>query len=157
MPFEIERKYLVKKDLWSTLAKPQGEYYRQGYIVNEKAKTVRVRATENKGFITIKGKTDNPAIKPEYEYQIPKSEAIELLKGFTENNIEKTRYKIDYEGKTWEIDVFHGDNQGLIIAEIELNSIEEWYKIPDWIDYEVTHEDQYFNANLSKNPFKNWI
>ncbi len=157
MPFEIERKYLVKKDLWSTLAKPQGEYYRQGYIVNEKAKTVRVRATENKGFLTIKGKTDNPAIKPEYEYQIPKSEAIELLKGFTENNIEKTRYKVNYEGKTWEIDVFHGDNQGLIVAEIELHSIEEWYKIPDWIDYEVTHEDQYFNANLSKNPFKNWI
>lgn len=156
MPFEIERKYLVKHDLWEALAKPQGEYYRQGYIVNEIAKTVRVRATENHGFITIKGKTDNPAIKPEFEYEIPKSEAIELLDGFTKNNIEKTRYKIDYQGKIWEIDIFYGDNEGLIVAEIELNSIEESFQIPTWIDREVTHEDKYFNANLSKNPFKNW-
>lgn len=156
MPFEIERKYLVKHALWNALAKPKGEYYRQGYIVNEKVKTVRVRATENHGFITIKGKTDNPAIKPEYEYQIPKSEAVELLDGFTENNIEKIRYKINFEGKTWEIDVFHGDNEGLIVAEIELNSIEESYQTPIWIDREVTHEDKYFNASLSKNPFKNW-
>jgi adenylate cyclase len=156
MPFEIERKYLVKHDLWNALLKPKGEYYRQGYIVNEISKTVRVRATENHGFITIKGKTDNPAIKPEYEYQIPKSEAIELLNSFTGNNIEKTRYKIDYEGKLWEIDVFQGDNEALIVAEIELNSIEELYQIPEWIDCEVTHDDRYFNANLSKNPFKNW-
>ena len=156
MPFEIERKYLVKHNLWNALAKPKGEYYRQGYIVNEMTKTVRVRATENDGFITIKGKTDNPAIKPEYEYQIPIEEAVELLDGFTENNIEKTRFKIDFEGKLWGIDVFQGDNVGLIVAEIELNSLEESYKIPDWIDCEVTHEDKYFNANLSKNPFKNW-
>jgi adenylate cyclase len=156
MPFEIERKYLVKYDLWNALAKTKGEYYRQGYIVNEITKTVRVRATENHGFITIKGKTDNPAIKPEYEYQIPKSEAMELLDSFTKNNIEKIRYKIDYHGHVWEVDVFHGDNEGLIVAEIELNSLEELYKIPDWIDREVTHEDKYFNANLSKNPFKNW-
>jgi adenylate cyclase len=156
MPIEIERKYLVKHELWNALVKPKGEYYRQGYVVNEISKTVRVRATENQGFITIKGKTDDPAIKPEYEYQIPKAEAIELLDGFTEKNIEKTRYKIDYEGKLWEIDVFQGDNEGLIVAEIELNSIEELYQIPEWIDYEVTHDDRYFNANLSKNPFKNW-
>ena len=156
MPFEIERKYLVDHNLWNALEKPKGEYYRQGYIVNEIAKTVRVRATENHGFITIKGKTDNPAIKPEYEYEISIAEAIELLNGFTENNIEKTRYKIDYQGKTWEIDIFHGDNEGLIVAEIELNSIGESFQIPAWIDCEVTHESKYFNANLSKNPFKNW-
>jgi CYTH domain-containing protein len=156
MPFEIERKYLVKHDLWNALAKPKGEYYRQGYIVNEISKTVRVRAIENHGFITIKGKTDDPAIKPEYEYQIPKSEAIELLDGFTGNNIEKFRYKIDYQGYIWEIDVFFGDNEGLIVAEIELKSIDTKYEIPDWIDREVTHEDKYFNAKLSKNPFKNW-
>lgn len=156
MPFEIERKYLVKHDLWEALEKPRGEHYRQGYIVNEIAKTVRVRATENHGFITIKGKTDNPAIKPEFEYEIPITEAIQLLDGFTKNNIEKTRYKIDYQGKIWEIDIFYGDNEGLIVAEIELNSMEESFQIPTWIDREVTHEDRYFNANLSKNPFKNW-
>lgn len=156
MPIEIERKYLVKYNLWDALAKPKGEYYRQGYIVNEMFKTVRVRATENQGFITIKGKTDNPAVKPEYEYQIPKSEAIELLDGFTENNIEKIRYKIEYQGKIWEIDLFYGDNEGLIVAEIELDSMEESYQIPEWVDREVTHESKYFNSNLSKNPFKNW-
>ena len=156
MPIEIERKYLVKYNLWDALVKPKGEYYRQGYIVNELSKTVRVRATENHGFITIKGKTDNPAIKPEYEYQIPKSEAIELLDGFTENNIEKIRYKIEYQGKIWEIDLFYGDNEGLIVAEIELDSMEESYQTPAWIDREVTHESKYFNSNLSKNPFKNW-
>ena len=156
MPIEIERKYLVKYNLWDALAKPKGEYYRQGYVVNEMSKTVRVRATENQGFITIKGKTDNPAVKPEYEYQIPKAEAIELLDGFTENNIEKIRYKIEYQGKIWEIDLFYGDNEGLIVAEIELNSMEESYQIPEWIDREVTHESKYFNSNLSKNPFKNW-
>ena len=156
MPIEIERKYLVKYNLWDALAKPKGEYYRQGYVVNEMSKTVRVRATENQGFITIKGKTDNPAVKPEYEYQIPKAEAIELLDGFTENNIEKIRYKIEYQGKIWEIDLFYGDNEGLIVAEIELNSMEEPYQIPEWIDHEVTHESKYFNSNLSKNPFKNW-
>lgn len=156
MPFEIERKYLVKHNFWEALLKPEGEYYRQGYIVNEKSKTVRVRVTENHGFITIKGKTDNPVIKPEYEYRIPKSEALELLNGFTTNNVEKIRFKIDYEGKIWEIDVFQGDNEGLIVAEIELNSIEESFILPDWIDREVTHEDKYFNASLSKNSFKNW-
>jgi CYTH domain-containing protein len=156
MPFEIEKKYLVKHDLWEALSKPQGEYYRQGYIVNEISKTVRVRATETHGFITIKGKTENPAIKPEYEYEIPLKEAVELLNDFTKNNIEKTRYKIDYQGKIWEIDIFYGDNEGLIVAEIELNSIEESYQIPVWIDREVTHDDRYFNANLSKNPYKNW-
>ena len=153
---EIERKYLVKHDLWEMLTKPVGEYYRQGYIVNEKAKTVRVRATENHGFITIKGQTDNPAVKPEYEYQIPKVEAIELLDGFTENNVEKYRYKIDFEGKTWEIDVFLGANKGLIVAEIELNSVDENYEIPEWIDREVTHEAKYFNANLVEFPFLMW-
>jgi adenylate cyclase len=75
---------------------------------------------------------------------------------FTKNNIEKHRYKIDFEGKTWEIDVFHGANEGLIVAEIELNSIDEDYKIPAWIDREVTHEDKYFNAKLVEFPFKNW-
>lgn len=156
MPLEIEKKYLVKHDLWNALTKPKGEYYRQGYIISDVKKTVRVRATENNGYITIKGKTDNPAIKPEYEYQIPKAEAVELLDGFTENNIEKTRYKIDFEGKTWEIDVFYGANEGLIVAEIELLDIDEAYQIPEWIDQEVTHEDKYFNASLSKFPFKDW-
>jgi adenylate cyclase len=153
---EIERKYLVKHDLWNVLEKPAGEYYRQGYIVNEKDKTVRVRATENEGFITIKGRTNDPAVKPEYEYKIPKAEAIELLERFTKNNIEKHRYKIDFQGKMWEIDVFHGANEGLIVAEIELNSIDESYEIPAWIDREVTHEDKYFNARLVEFPFSMW-
>ena len=156
MNIEIERKYLVKHDLWEKLIKPNAEYYRQGYILNEKEKTVRVRATENQGFITIKGQTDNPAVKPEYEYKIPKQEALELLNIFTKNNIEKHRYKIDFQGKLWEIDVFHGENEGLIVAEIELNSVNEKYEIPAWIDREVTDEAKYFNAKLVEFPFSMW-
>jgi CYTH domain-containing protein len=156
MPLEIERKYLVKHDHWNQLPKPQGNFYRQGYILNDPTKTVRVRATEQEGFITIKGTTDNPAIKPEYEYKIPRTEAIELLDGFTVNNIEKVRYKIEHQGKIWEIDVFDGTNHGLIVAEIELNDVDEVFEIPSWIDREVTHEVKYFNAKLSVYPFKDW-
>lgn len=155
MGLEIERKYLVKHELWHALLKPEGVNYRQGYLISDKEKTVRVRATDSQGFITIKSKTVG-ATRLEYEYQIPLAESIELLNAFTQNNIDKIRYNIDFQGKTWEIDVFSGDNEGLIVAEIELESESENYQIPEWIDVEVTHDNRYFNSNLSKMPFKNW-
>ncbi|MFC0184689.1 CYTH domain-containing protein [Pseudarcicella hirudinis] len=155
MGLEIERKYLVKHDLWKALFKPQGVNYRQGYLLSDKEKTIRVRATDLHGFITIKGKTTGLS-RLEYEYQIPLSEAIELLDTFTQNNIDKIRYKIDFEGKIWEIDVFSGANEGLIVAEIELESESEKYLIPEWVDTEVTHDKRYYNSNLSETPFKNW-
>lgn len=155
MAIEIERKYLVNQTLWEALEKPEGEFYRQGYLSIDIEKTIRVRVTNDTGYITIKGKTTN-ASRLEYEYAIPKAEAIELLDNFTENNIEKVRYKLNISGKIWEVDVFSGQNQGLIVAEIELNTIDEPYTIPIWIALEVTDDNRYYNANLSKNPYLNW-
>lgn len=156
MGVEIERKFLVNHRLWNDLQKPEGDYYRQGYLLTDPNKTIRVRATNHAGYITIKGKTVG-ATRPEFEYSIPKEEAIALLDTFTENDIEKIRYTIPYEGKIWEVDVFLGQNKGLIVAEIELNSEEETFSCPDWIAEEVTNDARYYNSNLSIVPFLHWI
>ncbi len=155
MGVEIERKFLVKKSLWERFEKPMGAYYRQGYLLTDPNKTIRVRATDNAGYITIKGKTVG-ATRPEFEYAIPKEEAVALLDAFTVNNIEKTRFTIPYKEKVWEVDVFHGQNIGLIVAEIELESEEETFICPDWIDTEVTDDARYYNSNLSNVPFLHW-
>ncbi len=155
MGFEIERKFLVDASLWDIAEKPSPQSLNQGYITNDPAKTVRVRATNTEGFITIKGKSIGIG-RAEYEYSIPLHEAQELLEGFTQNNIEKLRYTLDYEGKIWEVDVFLGDNQGLIVAEIELLSEDETFLKPSWISTEVTNDVRYYNARLSTNPYKNW-
>ncbi|MDH4460309.1 MAG: CYTH domain-containing protein [Flectobacillus sp.] len=156
MGVEIERKFLVKHSLWDAFEKPKGEYYRQGYLLTDPNKTIRVRATDSAGYITIKGRTVG-ASRPEFEYQIPKEEAISLLDTFTENNIEKTRYTIPHEGNTWEVDVFYGQNLGLIVAEIELTSEDETFICPDWVAEEVTSDARYYNSKLSIMPFLHWI
>jgi CYTH domain-containing protein len=152
---EIERKFLVHHVQWHQLDKPAGQLYRQGYLLLDPQKTIRVRLTPGSGFLTIKG-LNVGATRPEFEYEIPQEEAIALLDNFCMAELSKIRYKIVYEGKVWEIDEFHGDNSGLIVAEIELNSEAEVFKIPSWIDREVTGEEQYYNSNLSIAPFKNW-
>ena len=152
---EIERKFLVHADIWSNLEKPKGNLLRQGYLTTEPHKTIRVRATNDKGFITIKGISIG-ATRAEYEYEIPKSEAIELLDQFAENEIAKIRYEISFESKIWEVDVFSGANEGLIVAEIELESEQEVFTTPDWVAQEVTEDKRYFNSNLSLHPFKEW-
>lgn len=152
---EIERKFLVHKDLWEKAAKGRGNYYRQGYISTDPEKTIRVRLTEEKAFLTIKGKSSGIE-RLEYEYPIPKEDAKALLDKFTPVSIEKIRYEIIYEGKVWEVDEFKGENEGLIIAEIELQTAEENFSIPQWIDKEVSHDKRYFNSNLSLHPFKSW-
>ncbi|NMN38027.1 CYTH domain-containing protein [Pedobacter sp. SG918] len=129
---------------------------RQGYLLSDKDKTVRVRATETKGFLTIKGQTIG-ATRMEYEYEIPVGEATELLDHFSLTELSKTRYEITFNGKVWEIDVFLGDNKGLIVAEIELDSEDEIFELPDWISREVTEEEKYYNSNLAVKPFKDWI
>ncbi|WP_211236788.1 GNAT family N-acetyltransferase [Sporocytophaga myxococcoides] len=152
---EIERKFLIKKDIWEYASKGKASYLKQGYISTEPGKTIRVRVTEDKSFLTIKGKTEGIA-RAEFEYEIPEEDANELLNLFAANCIEKVRHEIIYDGKLWEVDVFSGDNDGLIIAEIELNSIDEKFSLPAWIDKEVSGDERYFNSNLSKNPFKKW-
>lgn len=155
MALEIERKFLVKEKLWQQSDKPSGEFFRQGYLLTDPVKTVRVRQTADKGFITIKGISVG-ATRTEYEYEIPASDAEELLNGFSGSELSKTRYKIFFEGKLWEVDEFLGDNEGLIVAEIELESEDENFALPEWVDVEVTSEEKYYNSNLTLNPFKNW-
>ncbi|MBU8881513.1 CYTH domain-containing protein [Kaistella sp. DKR-2] len=155
MALEIERKFLVKEKLWQQSDKPSGEFFRQGYLLTDPVKTVRVRQTADKGFITIKGISVG-ATRTEYEYEIPASDAEELLNEFSGSELSKTRYKIFFEGKLWEVDEFLGDNEGLIVAEIELESEDENFALPEWVDVEVTSEEKYYNSNLTLNPFKNW-
>lgn len=152
---EIERKFLVDHEKWKQLIKPKGELYRQGYLTTEPNKTIRVRQTNEKGFLTIKGITTG-AIRPEYEYEIPINDAKELLDNFSIAELSKIRYKINFDNKTWEIDEFLGDNEGLIIAEIELITEDEKFNIPEWINIEVTEQLKYYNSNLTVNPYKLW-
>ncbi|EHQ29210.1 CYTH domain-containing protein [Mucilaginibacter paludis] len=155
MGVEIERKFLVNHGKWNQLNKPAGTAFRQGYMVKEADKTVRVRVAGNQAYITIKGKSKGIS-RSEYEYEIPVDDAGELLSAFCEAVIYKTRYCITFAGKLWEIDVFDRDNEGLIMAEIELDDEAETFDLPDWVETEVTGDDRYYNSNLSINPYKNW-
>jgi len=153
---EIERKFLINQQKWDHLNKPVGKLFRQGYLLTDKDKTIRVRATSTKGFLTIKGQTIG-ATRMEYEYEIPLAEATELLDHFSLSELSKTRYEIPFNGKLWEVDVFLGDNKGLIVAEIELESEEEAFDLPEWVSKEVTEEEKYYNSNLTVKPFKDWV
>lgn len=152
---EIERKYLVDKNKWQEIEKPTGQLYRQGYLLTEPDKTIRVRQTANKGYLTIKGLSIG-ATRPEYEYEIPFDEAKELLDRFSISELSKIRYKIPFDDKVWEVDEFLGENAGLIVAEIELGSEDESFSIPEWIEAEVTGQEKYYNSNLTIEPYKNW-
>ncbi|OCX53356.1 adenylate cyclase [Mucilaginibacter sp. PPCGB 2223] len=155
MGIEIERKFLVDADKWQVAAKPYGNSLRQGYMVKEPGKTIRVRIANQQSFITIKGQSHG-ATRTEYEYEIPRTDAEELLAGFCDNIISKVRYDIQYAGNIWEVDVFFGDNAGLIIAEIELSSEDQAFEKPDWVGEEVTRDKRYFNSNLSVHPYARW-
>lgn len=157
MALEIERKFLVDHSNWNALNKPEPNYLIQGYLHSEPGKTIRVRATSNKGFITIKGLSSTDGLsRSEFEYEIPKEEAVTLLKTFTEKTIEKNRYEISFEGNVWEVDVFEGANTGLIVAEIELASAEQTFVKPAWVREEVTSDFRYFNSALIEKPFVDW-
>lgn len=152
---EIERKYLIELTKWHQVSKPKGELYRQGYLLTDPDKTIRVRLTETTGYLTIKGATLNTT-RSEYEYEIPAREAKELLDSFSVSELSKTRYRIDHGGKVWEVDEFFGENEGLIVAEIELTTEDEIFDIPGWIGKEVTGDVKYYNSSLTINPYKNW-
>ncbi|AXY72460.1 CYTH domain-containing protein [Paraflavitalea soli] len=156
MAIEIERKYLIDHEKWQQVEKPLGQRYRQGYLLTDAQKTIRVRVTETSGFLTIKGLSVG-ATRPEYEYEIPIPDALELLDNFAISELSKIRYTISFENKVWEVDEFLGDNAGLIIAEIELTSESEHFKCPDWVDKEVTGDEKYYNSNLTIAPFKSWF
>jgi CYTH domain-containing protein len=154
MAREIERKFLVTADSYRELA--QGTHYRQGYLNSQKERVVRIRTIDDQGFITVKGITKG-ATRLEYEYEISVSDANEMLNELCEQPIiEKHRYKIPMDGFVWEIDEFHGENEGLTVAEIELESEDQEYPKPDWVGEEVTGDARYYNSNLIANPYKNW-
>lgn len=150
---EIERKYLVKGDAWRELA--DGTKYRQGYLNSAKERVVRARTMGPKAALTIKGITQG-ATRLEFEYDIPFDEANELLELCEQPLIEKTRYKIPFGGLIWEIDEFHGVNDGLIVAECELESEDQKIDKPDWVAEEVTGDPRYFNSNLITHPYSTW-
>lgn len=154
MGIEIERKFLLTGTAWRQLA--AGTAYRQGYLSAVKERTVRVRTIDEQGFLTIKGISVG-ATRSEYEYEIPPEDANAMLDDLCEKPIiEKNRYKIQYAGFTWEVDEFFGENDGLVVAEIELESEEQSFDKPEWVGEEVTGDVRYFNSNLIKEPYSKW-
>lgn len=154
MAYEIERKFLVKNDLWKDATIIKSNSIKQAYLSLDPEKTVRVRTNAGKGYITVKGKTQGIS-RLEYEYEIPLGDANEMIKLCT-SSIEKTRHYILFEGKTWELDVFEGNNAGLIVAEIELKSEDENFNTPEWIGKEVSDDIRYANSKLMLTPFNTW-
>jgi CYTH domain-containing protein len=152
---EIERKFLVNHQRWAEADKTEGCLFRQGYLSTDQHKTIRVRVAGDQGTLTIKGLTTG-ASRTEFEYSIPVKDAIELVDQFAETALSKIRYEVVFAGKCWEVDVFLGENQGLIVAELELESETETFELPDWIDQEVTDDPRYYNANLTLVPFSKW-
>ena len=154
MGIEIERKFLLKDDSWRSLS--SGRIYYQGYLSTTKEHIVRVRIIGNKGFLTIK-RFISRRLRMEFEYEIPFEDAREMLDEVCEKPlIEKKRYRIEHQGMVWEIDEFLGANQGLILAEVELEQENQFVEKPEWIGAEVTEDPRYLNINLVKHPFSKW-
>lgn len=155
MPYEIERKFLVKGD-FRTQSYAKSRII-QGYISSARGRTVRVRIRDERGYLTIKGPSDiGGLVRFEWEKEIPLNEALQLLKICEPGIIDKTRYLVKSGKHTFEVDEFYGDNQGLIMAEVELEAPDEPFEKPDFIGEEVTGDRRYYNSQLRQHPFKEW-
>lgn len=155
MATEIERKFLLNNSSWKELA-DEGTAYSQGYLLGSRAASVRVRIQGNRAFLNIKSATID-ITRQEFEYEIPLEEALEMLETLCEKPlITKTRHLLKNGNHVWEIDVFSGDNEGLIVAEIELNDKNEDFEKPEWLGDEVSDDARYYNVSLVKHPFKDW-
>jgi adenylate cyclase len=151
---EIERKFLVTGTSWRKNA--AGRRYRQGYLSSEPERSVRVRIAGRKGLLTIKG-ISRGASRDEFEYPIPLADAATMLDRLCRRPlIEKIRYKVSHKGLVWEIDVFEGENRGLVVAEVELKSERQKVPLPPWVGREVTRDARYFNSSLARKPFRRW-
>ncbi len=153
MGTEIERKFLVRDDSWR--GKGRGVMVRQGYLATDREKSVRVRVTGEKGYLAVKGRAQG-IVRSEYEYEIPLKDAMEMLNLCIGHLIEKRRHLVAHKGLTWEIDEFQGVNQGLIVAEIELERANQEIDLPEWVAEEVSDDPRYLNANLVHHPFSEW-
>ena len=155
MATEIERKFLVTGDAWQSLA-GKAIRMRQGYLSEGYARSIRVRIENDRAFINIKSSEDG-IHRLEYEYEIPLADAEEILDRIALRPlIEKTRYLVRHAGFEWEIDVFEGDNRGLVIAEVELPSADTHVTLPEWVGMEVSDDLRYYNVSLQKHPYCTW-
>lgn len=155
MAVEIEHKFLLASDDWRENV-TESVVYRQGYLSSQPTSSIRVRVSNNKAWLNIKSAVIGTQ-RHEYEYEIPLSDAQEILNNLcVKPLIEKTRHFVTYENHQWEIDEFEGENAGLIVAEIELDSIDETFAKPAWLGAEVTHDLRYYNNNLAKNSYSQW-
>ncbi|WP_282069652.1 CYTH domain-containing protein [Olleya namhaensis] len=153
---EIERKFLVQSDVFKDQAFKSTRIV-QGFLNTHKKRTVRVRLKGDDGFLTIKGESSSSGLSRfEWEKSIPKEEAEQLLQLCEEGVIDKIRYEVQVDGHIFEVDEFFGDNKGLIVAEVELNSETEQFTKPSWLGQEVTGDVRYYNSQLSNNPFITW-
>ena len=152
MALEIERKYLVKGEVWK---ETKCVYFIQGYLNRDKERTVRVRIEGEKATLTVKG-INCGATRNEYIYPIPVDDAVELLAICDGPLLKKNRHIVVFGGLTWEIDEFLGDNEGLVVAEVELEREDQDFELPDWIGQEVTDDPRYFNSNLCAYPYCKW-
>lgn len=154
MPIETERKFLVIGDDWKE--KAPSEYFSQGYLSQDPERSVRVRIAGDQAFLTIKGMSQGIS-RQEFEYPIPTDDARELLSLCLPSIITKTRYFVEINGRQWEVDEFHDDNQGLVIAEIELDNESDVVDLPEWVGKEVSDDRRYYNVSLAKSPYSKWI
>lgn len=151
---EIEHKFLVRGDQWRVGAR--GLAYRQGYLAADADRTVRVRVGGDRGYLTVKGKTQGIE-RTEFEYEIPLADAEEMLDHLCLRPlIEKVRYRVEHHGRVWEVDDFSGENRGLVVAEIEVRTGEDRLELPDWVGPEVSGDPRYYNANLVRHPYSRW-
>ena len=155
MAVEIERKYLVKSMDWQGMA-DAGTRFMQGYMANTEKVAIRVRVAGEQAWLALKSASAGIR-RLEFEYSLPVADAIQMLNEFCLGQvIQKTRYRLPLDGHVWEIDVFHGANEGLVLAEIELENEQESFTLPDWIGTEVSGDKRYYNSYLSQNPYRNW-
>ncbi|MBN7797666.1 CYTH domain-containing protein [Parahaliea mediterranea] len=153
MALEIERKFLVRNTDWRA---GKGQLMRQGYLGGGGGTTVRVRLAGERAWLTIKGPTTG-ATRAEYEYAIPADDARDMLASLCPGPlVEKRRFEVEHAGFTWEVDEFLGDNTGLVVAEIELESEDQLVPLPAWVGEEVTGDPRYYNASLARHPYRQW-
>ena len=155
MAIEIEHKFLLASDAWREQVS-HSVIYKQGYLSSQPTSSIRVRISDNQAWLNIKSATIGTQ-RHEYEYEIPLTDAQEILDNLClKPVIEKTRHFVMHNNHLWEIDEFDGENAGLIVAEIELDSADETFAKPDWIGADVTQDMRYYNNNLAREPYSQW-
>jgi adenylate cyclase len=155
MGIEIERKFLVQDDSWRAGAGP-GRLYRQGYITPGPPAAIRVRLDDTEARLHVKQAT-TAIVRTEFEYVIPREDAVDILETLCADRvIEKTRYRIPFAGHTWEVDLFHGNNDGLVVAEIELDDPDQPFDKPPWLGKEVSGDPRFLNTYLALHPYRIW-